>query len=325
MGTVLGAFLTRAGQKIELITRNAEHVKALKEHGAHITGTVDFTVPVTAYTPEEMTGKYDLIFLMTKQRENAKICEFLNDYVSENGSVCTMQNGLPEPSVASVIGTQRTFGCAIAWGAAYESAGVVRLTSDPDKLTFAIGSLSGEPEGMYKAAEILKKVGKVEISDNFLGARWAKLAINSAFSSISAVTGLTFGDISRLKATRGLALDLLNEAFDTAEACGVTLEDIQGHDLVTLYRYKNGLKKKIALRLLPFAMKKHKDIVSGMYFDLKAGRQCDIDSVNGVVAHAARNFDVDVPLNHKVLEIAHKIERGELEISPANAELIKAD
>ena len=70
LGTVLGAYMTNGGIAVELVNRNRAHVDALREKGAHITGTVDFTAPVTAITPEEMTAPYDVIFLMTKQLHN---------------------------------------------------------------------------------------------------------------------------------------------------------------------------------------------------------------------------------------------------------------
>ena len=80
LGTVLGAYITKNGGKIDLINRNKAHVAALNEKGAIITGTVDMTVPVTAFTPDEMSKKYDVIFLLTKQlsqRQKSKSFPFL--------------------------------------------------------------------------------------------------------------------------------------------------------------------------------------------------------------------------------------------------------
>ena len=54
LGTVLGAYLTKNGVDIELVNRNRAHVEALQKYGAHITGTVDLTVPVRAILPGEM-------------------------------------------------------------------------------------------------------------------------------------------------------------------------------------------------------------------------------------------------------------------------------
>lgn len=55
LGTILGAFITKNGGKIELVNHNKAHVAALQEKGAHVVGTLDFVQPVTAYTDEELS------------------------------------------------------------------------------------------------------------------------------------------------------------------------------------------------------------------------------------------------------------------------------
>ena len=49
MGTILGAYIAASGKQIDLITRNKEHVEAMKQHGARVLGHADFTVRVNAY------------------------------------------------------------------------------------------------------------------------------------------------------------------------------------------------------------------------------------------------------------------------------------
>lgn len=319
MGTVLGAYITAAGRQVDLITRNSGHVLAMKKNGAHIVGTVDFTVPVTALTPAEMQGKYDLIFLMTKQRENRDICAFLKDYLADGGVICTMQNGLPEPVVAAAIGEERTMGCAVGWGAVLKGEGCAELTSSPQSLTFSLGAMTENPR-LGDVKELLSCMGRVE-TEELLPARWAKLAVNSAFSAVSAITGLTFGQAASDKLGAPVILKLLNEAFAAAEASGVKPAKIQGHDLAKIFKCGGGIKKFIALKLLPKAIKNHKNLVSGMYFDLKAGKKCDIDFINGVVASVAEKFGSQADYNLKALEIARRIERGELEICRENLSL----
>ena len=70
LGTILGAYVTKNGGEIELVNRNKAHVNALNTNGAKIIGKVEMTVPVKAVLPDEMSGKYDVIFLMTKQLQN---------------------------------------------------------------------------------------------------------------------------------------------------------------------------------------------------------------------------------------------------------------
>lgn len=114
MGTVLGAYITKAGYQIDLINRNKEHIEGLKKNGAKIVGKIEFTQKVKAILPEEMNDKYDIILLMTKQLNNKEIITKLVPFLKEDGVVCTMQNGLPELSISEVIGKDRTFGCAMS-------------------------------------------------------------------------------------------------------------------------------------------------------------------------------------------------------------------
>ena len=42
LGTILGAYISKAGVDIELINRNKAHVEALQSKGAQVVGTVQF-------------------------------------------------------------------------------------------------------------------------------------------------------------------------------------------------------------------------------------------------------------------------------------------
>lgn len=324
MGTVLGAFLTKNGVPVDLITRNISHVQALKERGAHVVGTVDFSVPVSALLPEEMSGEYDLVFLMTKQRYNAETVAFLLPHLSQNGVICTMQNGLPEPSVAAICGKERCLGCAVSWGATFVGEGSAELTSSTDSLTFAVGSVYGENPHSSAVQRVLSHMGRATVESNFIGARFAKLAVNSAFSSLSAVTGRTFGEVANDKKSRKIAQALLNEAFTVARSYGIKVGKIQGHDIARLLGYKTAVKRAISFALIPLAMKNHARLKSGMLFDLQKGKNCEMEFINGVVAKMGKNTGTPTPLNDAVLDITRRIVAGELQISECNLSLFKA-
>ena len=317
MGTVLGAYIARAGRDIDLINHNREHVAALKEKGAHIVGTVDFMQKVNALLPEEMTKKYDIILLMTKQRMNGEIVAFLKDYLKEDGALCTCQNGLPEPKIAEIIGQDRTLGCAIAWGATFRGKGVSELTSDPAALTFSLGAY-GKGNHLQDVKELLECMGQVTVEQNFIGARWSKLLINSAFSGLSTVTGATFGEISVQKSSRRVAQAIMKECIDVAKAAGIRIEPVQGHKIDKLFDYKGKLKKALSFALIPVAMKKHARLISSMLQDLRAGKKCEIDFINGVVCEYGKKYGVPTPCNDKTVQLVHEIEEGKRPIAFEN-------
>ncbi|MBR6692223.1 MAG: ketopantoate reductase family protein [Bacteroidaceae bacterium] len=324
LGTILGAYITKNGGKIELINRNKAHIEALRKNGAKVTGTVNFTHPVKAYTPEEMSGKYDIIFLMTKQQQNSEVVNNLKDYLSDDGVIVTLQNGIPELGIGEIIGQERVIGCTVAWGATMKSPGVCELTSAPDSLTFSLGSLQPQPSPMTgQVKSLLELMGRVEIDSNFIGSRWSKLLINSAFSGMSAVLGSTFGEAARNKASRRIVQKLIKECIDVCAAANIKIEPVQGKDIVKLLDYKGRIKRAFSFFIIPIAIRKHALLKASMLQDLEKGKKTEVDAINGVVCAFGRKAGVPTPMNDKVVEIVHNIEEGKLTPSFDNLALFQ--
>lgn len=313
LGTILGAYISRGGEKIELINRNKAHVEALQTQGAHIIGTVQFVQPVVAYTPAEMSGKYDIVFLMTKQQHNAEVVAMLKDFLAEDGVLVTFQNGLPELQIADIIGEERVLGCTVAWGATMQRAGVCELTSSPDALSFSLGSISATRNRHFdKVKQLLELMGKVDVEENFIGTRWSKLLINASFSGMSAVLGCTFGEAAKPKASRRIVQALIKECIDVCKVGGIRIEPVQGKDIVKLLDYNNALKKAFSSFIIPIAIRKHAALKASMLQDLEKGKLTEVDAINGAVSAFGRKVGCPTPMNDRVVDIIHRIERGEL-------------
>lgn len=311
LGTILGAYLAKNGRQVDLINRNEAHVEALNAHGAQVVGKVNFTATVRALLPQEMSEPYDVVFLLTKQMDNKAVVESLLPFLKPDGTLCTMQNGLPEPGIAEIVGENRVMGCAIAWGATMLGPGVCELTSEPDTLTFSLGKLQGKPDQrLLEMKSLLELMGPVVVEENFIGARWAKLLVNAAFSGMSTVLGCTFGEVSADKRARLCAQKIIKECIEVAHAAGVTIEPIQGKDIVRLFDYHSELKRLISFMLIPLAMKKHRMLKPSMLQDLEKGKPCEIDAINGVVSSFGRKFQVPTPYDDLVVAIVHEIESG---------------
>ena len=322
LGTILGAFISKAGVNIELINRNTAHIEALKSNGAQVVGTMQFCQPVITYTPSEMSGKYDIIFLMTKQQHNTEVVNTLKEFLADDGVLVTFQNGLPEMQIATILGEERVLGCTVAWGATLQSPGVCELTSAPDALSFSLGAISQKRSKHFdKVKELLEMMGKVDVEDNFLGTRWSKLLINAAFSGMSAVLGCTFGEAAGPSNSRRIIQALIKECIDVCQAGGIRIEPVQGKDIVKLLDYSNPLKRAISLFIIPIAIRKHAKLKASMLQDLEKGKKTEVDAINGVVCLYGKKVNFPTPINAKVVEIIHRIEQGELTPSFSNLDL----
>lgn len=313
LGTILGAFISKAGINIELINHNKAHVEVLQTIGAQITGTVKFTQKVTAYTPNEMSGLYDIIFLMTKQQHNKDVVQLLKNYLTSDGVLVTFQNGLPEILIAEILGEEHVLGCTVAWGATLQAPGICELTSAPDALSFSLGAISrNRSKHFNKVKELLELMGKVEVEENFIGTRWSKLLINAAFSGMSAVLGCTFGEAARPKESRKIIQALIKECIDVCKMGDIHIEPVQGKDIVKLLDYNNTIKRAFSFFIIPIAIRKHAKLKASMLQDLKKGKLTEVDAINGIVSQYGRKVGCPTPMNDRVVDVIHKIEQGEL-------------
>ncbi len=324
LGTILGAYITKAGVDIELVNRNKAHIEALRENGAHITGTVEMMVKVNAIFPDEMCGPYDVIFLMTKQLYNAEVVAFLAPMLSEKGVIVTMQNGIPEPGISDIIGSSHTMGCVVEWGATLSAPGESTLTSDPDSLSFHMGKMEGITDEQCSLVKgLLEKMCPVEIEENLIGARWSKLLINATFSGLGTVMGGLFGDVSETKEGKEAAVRCMKECIDVGHAAGAKFAKVQGKDITALFYYTNPIKRAFAKLILPAAMKKHRLLEPSMLQDLKKGKPCEVDAINGVVCEWGKKCGVPTPINDQIVAIIKKEQAGELPLAKENIKLIK--
>ena len=321
LGTILGAYLAKAGKDVELITRNKAHVEALNRDGAKVVGTVSMNVPVKARTPDQMEGVYDVVFFLVKQTCNKAALESLEPHLGSRTIVCTLQNGLPEPVLEEELGAEHIVGCAVGWGATLLEPGVSELTSEPEKLTFDIGKSSGVLDDDVRTVKsLLECMCETHALENLMGIRWSKILINSMFSGMSAVIGGTFGDVVHHKESLRCAQNIANECIRVADAAGIHMEKMQGFSLDKLLRFQSGFKRTLLVPVYKVLVKPHRLLRASMLQDLEKGKPCEIDSINGVVCAMGKKYGVKTPFNDKVVEIIKGIEDGKYTYQYKNVE-----
>ena len=310
LGIIIGALMTKNGKQVDLIDSYQENVDALNADGARVTGNLELHWPVTALTPQEMKGEYDLILLLTKQTANEMALPRLLPHLHPDSIVCTLQNGIPEDGVAAIIGRERTIGGAVGFGATWLRPGVSELTSTleaVEKFAFEIGELDGVVRPRLETVkEILSAAGGTTILTNLMGIRWTKLLMNATFSGMSAALGCSFRDLLADEKAMTCIAHIADETIKVCHGKGYRMVEMQGADMEFL---ELGSKADIAGKM-DFYRKvwgRHNNKAS-MLQDLEKGNNTEIDHINGVVCRSGRECGIATPFNDKVVEIVKQAE-----------------
>ncbi|MGD6893562.1 ketopantoate reductase family protein [Bacillus infantis] len=311
LGTIIGALMAEGGEKVDLIDINEAHVNRLNQCGAKLSGFIDKTVPVNALTPNQMTGTYDLVFLLTKQVFTYESLQQLLPYLHESSIVCTLQNGIPEEYVASIVGGSRMIGGAVGFGATWKGPGESELTTEWEtvrKYAFEIGETDGRiTSRLSEVKEVLEHVGYCKISSNISGIKWTKLLMNTTFSGMSAALGCTFGDVlSNNEAMFSLAY-IADETIKAAHAQGIRLTNMQGKDMEFL-ELKEGQKVSEKMDFYHEVWSPHRNLKASMLQDLERNVKTEIDFINGHVSEKGDAFGIPTPYNDLVVKLVKDAE-----------------
>jgi len=312
LGTVMAAVVSQNGGSCVLIDTNKEHVDALNAKGATITGYLDIkNAPVKAILPEQMEGIYDIVIILTKQLVNKIVLTNLLKYINENSVVCTLQNGVPEESVAAIVGRDRTVGGAVGWGATWTGPGESQLNTKPEFMVIEMGNMDNvRNDKLDRVEAFLKLGGSVVVNMNLAGFRWSKMLMNAAVSGMSAATGSTFGEVvDHDKAVR-CAAHVANELIKVATAKGITLEQIvPGKDFYDM-RFDDEAGRDKAVAMLRDVYSVHRPSKASMLQDMEKRIACEIDYINGVVCDGGDELGIDTPFNDTVRAIVKEYEAG---------------
>jgi len=109
IGGTLGACLVRAGHSVVFVDNANDHIQAIMSRGLSIEGPItEFNIRATAVTPEQLTGKFDTVFLCVNAHHTLPSVRALEPHLAGDGVVISAQNGLNELEIAEVVGESRT-------------------------------------------------------------------------------------------------------------------------------------------------------------------------------------------------------------------------
>lgn len=337
LGGHVGGYLAKAGRDVTLIEPWPEHVEVMRSQGLTLrgqTGPENFTTPVRALHITELQSvakgrPFDIAFVAVKSYDTVWATAMIAEYLAPGAFVVSLQNGINEDRIASVVGWGRTTGC-IASMISVELTGPGQVRRNvalggARHTVFRIGEAHGRITPRVKhIAELLSVVDSAKATENLWGERWSKLVVNAMRNPVSAATGRGGNDNDRDPVTRRLALRIAAEAIQVGQAHGYNLEKVYKMDPAEVVKAGEGDAKSLAAceaTLLETVKTRNDEQRPSMGQDIQKGRRTEIDHINGLVVARAREIGMKVPANEAIVAAVKRVERGEVQPSP---ELVRA-
>ncbi len=324
-GASIGADLTVAGVDVTLIEQWPAHVEAMRERGVTINlpdRTVVQSVDVRHLCQvAELREKFDVVFMLMKAYDSRWAAQLIEPHLADDGLLVGVQNGMTVDTIAEVVGAHRTLGCVIEISSMMFDPGLIERNSGPDRSWFALGSIDPSTRSREEeVAALLRHTGTVDIVDDIRSAKWMKLVSNSTTLVTTAILGLPMLEAVAQPGMRELMVRSGQEALDAGRAQGYSVLPIFGLTADAVADYDSVVETLLDALLEGFVLPQTKTTILQ---DWVKGRHSEVDDINGAVVATSAHHGLAAPVNAAVVELAHRIERGELKPGAQNLTLLR--
>ncbi|MCK5462584.1 MAG: 2-dehydropantoate 2-reductase [Bacteroidales bacterium] len=322
VGGVTAAILAREHYDVWLVAKYPELAEKITSEGIDVSGYCgDFCMNVPAVAQAaELTGKFDYVFMATKADALVKVAREILPFIHEQSRVVSLQNGICEEALASVVGGMRMIGCVVGWGATMIAPGKVEMTSGGE---FVVGNWERDKdEKLEEVARILRHVLPTETSHKILSHLYSKFIINSCITTLGAISGLFLGEMLAKRYIRNIFIEIIREAIVVADAIELNVKPYAGR--LNYYKFlRSGVmsssKRHLTIRLIGY---KYRKLKSSSLQSLERGRKTEIDFFNGYISSKGKEYGVSTPVNSKLTRMVQEIENGKRSISVNSLEEI---
>lgn len=285
VGCYYGAKMLRAGHEVTLVGRQV-HVDAINERGLFLE-SASFTgfIPAQATTDVAALAPPDLVLFAVKSGDTDSTARALKPILRPDTIVLSLQNGVDNPERLRAILDQPVIAAAVYVAAEMTGAGRVKHNGRGE-LIIGRSADSEALANMLCAAEV-----PTSVADNIEAVQWTKLITNCAYNALSAVAGISYGEMFKVDGTQAVVTNVVHECTSVARACGVSFP-------ADLLKNVLGLAANMP------------DQLSSTAQDLARGKPSEIDFLNGYIVRKGAEHGVPTPTNQALLVMVKLVERS---------------
>ena len=296
MGSVYAGLLAKAGNEVWAIDVSHKHIEAIRAGGLRVEGASgDHTIQLNATVEAANAGPCDLVILATKAMQVEVAAQSAEPLIGENTTVLTIQNGIGSSErVAALLGEAKvTVGVAGGFGASIKAPGHVHHNGME---LIRLGEMNGPISQRLKdiTAVWLEAGFNAKAYDDIQQMIWEKLICNVCYSGVCTVSESRIGEILEDESLWRIAKGCAEEAYQVAIAKGIKVDIDEPASYVRAFGEN-----------MPNAR-------PSMLLDHIAGRNSEIEAINGAIVREGASLDVPTPFNQilTALIIAKERSRG---------------
>ena len=286
MGSIFGARLMQGGHDVILVDVAEPLVEKVNRDGVTIVrGDEEVATKVPATTDPTSVGVVDAVVVFTKCYHTSSAANAARPLVGPDTVIASLQNGWGNGDVIAEVFPEDQ----IVLGVTYNSGTVldVARVAHPGVGPTILGPFAGDDTaGAHRLASAIEDGGlEATVAAPVQLEIWKKLILNAAALPAAALTGMNSGALTAHDGMHALVTATGREAVAVAQALGYPIDEDER------IGYIHGLLERAG------------STKASMLQDFEAGRQTEIDVVNGAVVRAADENAVDVPLNRAFVQL----------------------
>ena len=291
MGGLFGGRLAASGQDVSMIDRPGPHLDAMRADGLllDIDGRAE-RIPVRVGVAGEFSGQQDLLIVFTKGTDTVAALNSCRHLAGPGTAVLTLQNGLGHAErVGSVLPQAALLIGMTDWPADLRGPGhVVSHGHGVIKLWSADGA---DTPVVHAVTAALNAAGlRCAADPEVTIAIWEKVAFNAAMNTVTAIGRVTVGALADSPDGRRLVHEIVEETLAVARAHGVDVVSARVHATIAK------------------AFAGHRDHQSSMLQDVLAGRQTEIETINGSIVALGEALGIPTPVTRTMRDLVRLVD-----------------
>lgn len=286
MGCYFGGILLQAGHQVSFIDVNPRQIETINLKGLILeTDEGRSELPATAALAKDVKQPADLVIMFTKTLHTDAAMRSIQHLLTPDTVILSLQNGLGNAErIAQHHDQSRIAIGTTLVPADLQSPG--HVVSHGPSNSHMMDADTNHPEWVDSLAQLFNEAGLTTgLDPEIHRVIWSKVAFNAALNSICAITGATPGRIAETQASVELARNVVHETVLVGQANGIHLDEA--------YIWGN----------VKMAMKEHPNHKPSMLQDIESGRATEIDAINGAIAAAAIDTEVETPVNNTLCQL----------------------